>query len=687
MAFTTGPFAAQAQRILDHEEQFTRKNTRLAYDRKGQEFLAFCNEMYASHDFPATVTEEKVFGFLYYQAYRPSRKRGRKRRNAEDAIFDADHFRSVMEYDNYHEKPVAYDIVNQYLCSVLKIWKKQVDMNANNLTKDQIRSERVQRLLATVKTRKVTVHRMNFEEKLQSEFLPYLLVEKVPLIEKELFGRHAFSRKFCQGALRDRFCFLMTNGGILRGESLFNCELSDLCDLMKPDDGPHLCHILVMRIAIGKTNGLKTLYGRVMRHKDVTLCAVGALAFYLLARFHISGEVLDFSSNDSWFGVKLLIESSTADNTVSVNNQTYAKAMRSTCKMLGVVSKHFVHFGRSVGAVKAELEEMDSSLIKNLGNWNPDTQDDRYSAKLPLQALRIMAGHDRKKGMYYLPRSGVKPPEELSRSVFPFVDAELERNVGRHPTAMAFLTMLMRMRSVILQDVAMMKLLGRDHFLFSLPLFNSPLFAEFCDSLKAYLSTTARPFEASIESVLPGVQDKIDQVHKDIGGHLSVLSEKLESATDRLGQTVTTSQLQGFIHHIGQFELRHGSLSVTPTSLVPVPESTDQTDYVPFRGHRSVRSIWNEWNGIGEFSPDCNASCVAGGIKQLEVHTKGKWRVGWSSADQKYFSRIKFLVAHTESLISATFQERDALDLMDQYFEQKKNICALEKFLKAQNRG
>ena len=66
MAFTSGPFAVQAQRILDHEEQFTRKNTRLAYDRKAEEFLAFCNTMYANHDFPTTVTEEKVFGFLYY---------------------------------------------------------------------------------------------------------------------------------------------------------------------------------------------------------------------------------------------------------------------------------------------------------------------------------------------------------------------------------------------------------------------------------------------------------------------------------------------------------------------------------------------------------------------------------------------------------------------------------------------
>jgi hypothetical protein len=137
----------------------------------------------------------------------------------------------------------------------------------------------------------------------------------------------------------------MSNRGILCGESLFNCELSVLCDLVKTDEGPHACHILVMRIAIGKTNGLKTLYGRLMRHQDVNQCTIGALGLYLLAKFHISGEVFDFSPTDRWFDVKLLIESLSANTTVSVNNQTYAKAMRATCKKLDFVSKHFVRFG------------------------------------------------------------------------------------------------------------------------------------------------------------------------------------------------------------------------------------------------------------------------------------------------------------------------------------------------------
>jgi hypothetical protein len=149
---------------------------------------------------------------------------------------------------------------------------------------------------------------------------------------------------------------------------------------------------------------------------------------------------------------------------------------------------------------------------------------------------------------------------------------------------------------------------------------------------------------------------------------------------------VTTSQLQGFAHHIGQFEIRPSIPFTAPSFPMEAPASTRPNDYMLFKGHQSMRSIWNEWNGIAEFSPECNASCFAGGVKHLEEHTKGKWRAGWSSAEQKYFSRIKFLIAHTESLITTTFQEHDALGLMNQYFEQKKTVSAVEKFLKAQNR-
>jgi hypothetical protein len=125
-----------------------------------------------------------------------------------------------------------------------------------------------------------------------------------------------------------------------------------------------------------------------------------------------------------------------------------------------------------------------------------------------------------------------------------------------------------------------------------LPIFASPLFLQFCQSLKAYMETAVSPFDASIEAILTGIQAKIDDVHKDIGGQIHVISEKLDSAKHRLQQTVTTTQLQGLVHRIGQFEVRHPS-SASITNPIPAQESSGQqksSDYVLFRGHKSIQS-------------------------------------------------------------------------------------------------
>jgi hypothetical protein len=155
--FTTGDFSQQAQSILKESQVMMPKNTRLAYDRKMLEFKAFCNFKF-NHLPPAalyTVTEDKTFSFLYYQAHRPIRARGRSK---EERIFSFPDYDEVMSItvhqDNTAEiapkKLCGYDVINQYLCSILKLWKEQLDLNCNNLTKEQIRSTRVERYFSNL---------------------------------------------------------------------------------------------------------------------------------------------------------------------------------------------------------------------------------------------------------------------------------------------------------------------------------------------------------------------------------------------------------------------------------------------------------------------------------------------------------------------------------------------------------
>ena len=362
MSFTSGPYASQAQIIQANSYSFERENTSKSYDPKIEEFKDFCLYEYPGSDYPTIVTEEKTFAFLYYQAYRKLRPRGGKKKK-----FDPQDYARVKSETN-PQGETSYEVVNACLSAIIKLFERQRDNNCNNLVKEQIRSERVTRLLALVKRRKKAIKKATFSENLDSELTPYLLVHKVPDIEKALFFKNHTTMAYSQASLRDRFFFLLSHQGILRGESITQCELSDLCDVVLEDEGPHPCQILVLQIASGKINSEKNLYGRAMRHKKPELCPIGALGLYLLSRFHIAGESLDFSSNEKWFSVKLLVENGSVNPEKGISDQSYFKSIKAICKELQLPSKHFIHIGRSVGALTAEYQEMSRNAIRNLGN-------------------------------------------------------------------------------------------------------------------------------------------------------------------------------------------------------------------------------------------------------------------------------------------------------------------------------
>jgi hypothetical protein len=76
MSYTSGKFSKHAQKVLKEDIDGIPKNTRLAYDSKAREFLGFCKCVYGNMESynVCTVTEEKLFAFLFYQAYRNERK-------------------------------------------------------------------------------------------------------------------------------------------------------------------------------------------------------------------------------------------------------------------------------------------------------------------------------------------------------------------------------------------------------------------------------------------------------------------------------------------------------------------------------------------------------------------------------------------------------------------------------------
>jgi hypothetical protein len=68
--------------------------------------------------------------------------------------------------------------------------------------------------------------------------------------------------------------------------------------MVKVDEGPpgNDAGIIIMQILEGKTNNGKLVWGCTMRHKNVNMCSICAVGFYLMSQFEVTGEIFDFAT-------------------------------------------------------------------------------------------------------------------------------------------------------------------------------------------------------------------------------------------------------------------------------------------------------------------------------------------------------------------------------------------------------
>jgi hypothetical protein len=97
-------------------------------------------------------------------------------------------------------------------------------------------------------------------------------------------------------------------------ESSRSAELLDLCAVRLLNEGDTASLAVVMHITTGKTiapkdgnSSSKTHYSGFLRHRDVMLCPVAALAQWLAFRWEIAREDVPVSADCSpWYETKLL---------------------------------------------------------------------------------------------------------------------------------------------------------------------------------------------------------------------------------------------------------------------------------------------------------------------------------------------------------------------------------------------
>ena len=132
MSYTSGKFAAQAKQVAADDKAGRPENTILAYRRKMAEFLDFSRYAFPSEvdGIPSTtVTEEKFFGFLWYQSRRHQRPRGRpgQCKPVEEQISKDDYESVISNTDWISDKPIGYSVLNQYRSAILDLHAQQRD--------------------------------------------------------------------------------------------------------------------------------------------------------------------------------------------------------------------------------------------------------------------------------------------------------------------------------------------------------------------------------------------------------------------------------------------------------------------------------------------------------------------------------------------------------------------------------
>ena len=172
--------------------------------------------------------------------------------------------------------------------------------------------------------------------------------------------------------------------------------------------------------------------------------------------------------------------------------------MKSLFKNLKIFSTNFVHFGRGIGPVEMELTQMEPQYIKNLGNWKPYTQYEFYSAKTPIKIMKVMERASEKYKVHYNPMTVPKPPEEIQRLMFPFIEqCNISFNAlyASHPrpAACALIGFMDRGRKLLLQYVTQLMNIGHTHILFDNEVFNNELFLNCRETLSTFCRIIVNP--------------------------------------------------------------------------------------------------------------------------------------------------------------------------------------------------
>lgn len=721
-------------------QQFGPKSTAYDYDRLFVEYKQYAEGIHGS----PTVTVARVFEFLTFQAHRPLRNeplnlplnvegeqfQPQPKRRRTKYVFSTVDFHAVME-PLKSRSPSDTELPTANRLNTLDKHWAAILANAPDNLKAKLRDHQgIRDLRKYVVARKKTADSLSFKEKTNPQIEKFEYYEMAKKAERYFWDKRTGTTIawFC-ASLRNRYHLLTTIQTLVRHESVLKCKLSDFqfVRYKARDEIDDYC-LLFRNINVAKNlksdadSGQRdVIQAKSLRHKDPEMCEQGALALYLYARSLTFDEDFDLLCNDNWFlihtsvAMSRLHASQKDPRMTPMSSKPYYDSLNAAFLHHLYKPSHICHFGRAVGPVLLEFEEVLPQYIKELGNWELGVFERHYSSKMAWEAMRVAAGFRKEKGHYYVPRAHVKPSAALKQKVFPnvgrarlFFELQPTEKQVEMKTAKQFLSCMDYLAEVLLQDACCFLTTDRcAHPIYATDLFH-------CEEFRAFFVQFQQEYAALTLPESDPTFDRLKQCAPDIGLHLHAVHSHCvnQSTTTNELRTMTTelrhemrqgfrdvsSQLRGY-HSQWQAALEAAYVSLRTNDQL-VPQQMEQTtqDTSPPRSptptragnythpppptmqqqnnanerategasaryppiperYISLQTMYDDWHGL---PPSAFVPC--GGIKQIDADKT--FRKSLSQSSKKVLQRlsyinrfISYVMTEQQRSLAAVFEE------------------------------
>ncbi|KAG1049061.1 hypothetical protein G6F43_008591 [Rhizopus delemar] len=585
-------------------------NTIKAYSAKQEEWKVWCREQGFEDGY--TVSDKKLSFFLMEYVS----KRGSKYRRNDDGTPVALGRESILAY----VKAIS-DMYNK---------QKALEWNTNGVARGPL----VKSFLDTLEKEKVKRRRLNYEDRGKNTLNDGYSKEELKKVSSFFFTEKNNIR-----GCRDRLCFLLSHAMLCRIQTTLSMEFADLFSLEVENQGLTECIALVATIAYGKTNQHgKIEYGSSLRHRDVEVCSIGALALYLFSRFHFENEKFpNFEKRENWYKT-VVFKGDSPFKAIQYKAQhsTYVDVF----KKVGIHTSKVTHANKKSALNMIAQENVSKDQQRMVGRWETDKMVGRYVSSLPIETMKSLAGFNgQQHSNYFLPRAVIKPSLALQRLVFKDIEYWKERfNIGydiqEDIAGPNFLNLLAHLRVILLQDSVVLKKKYPQYYLWNCEIFQTELYKNFeVEVLGSLEEEEAFLSNRQVQLAMPELASTLQAGFGAITS--SLLSIKASNAAEfkKINQSFDDFFALGNAH-FNSSENSGASFSTPSTAPTPTgqaqPAEHEETQvfYKMNRKIVSVTDVWREYSeGLGE-----NPS-----VQYLEEKYGTAWRK--ERKDSRFFSR------------------------------------------------